>query len=361
MPAADRYRRVPGLVIHWAGSQAVCFTWRSAQRIPITFEAASLLDHFSDWTTIDQLEERLGGGDDVVTITQTIDLLLTLELIEREGAQTTGDWMQWTPEATFFHFATKNGVFPQDLSARDRQLAEKARHDPPPPPTKRVAGPRLRLDSAAIDRADLESTLKTRRTWRRFSDRPVPAAALGAVLDVTFGVQRRGHVKDQGPVIVRTAPSAGSRHSIEAYLLAWNVDGLAAGAYHYDSDTRELVDLNRPIAPADIAPLIAHQTYFANAAAMVIMCPVFARTMWRYPQSRAYRTVLIDAGHLGQTFCLVATALGLAPFTTMAFSESALEEWLGLDGVSECPIYIAGIGMPHPAAGGSPGKADFSV
>ena len=78
------------------------------------------------------------------------------------------------------------------------------------------------------------------------------------------------------------------------------------------------------------------------------MCPVFARTMWRYGHGRAYRTVLIHAGHLGQTFCLVATALGLAPFTTMAFSESKLEALLGLDGVLECPIYVAGVGMPDP-------------
>ena len=184
----------------------------------------------------------------------------------------------------------------------------------------------------------------------------MPAAALGKLLDLTFGVQRRGSVAGQGPVIVRTSPSGGSRHPVEAYLLAWNVDGLPPGAYHYDSDTMELVDLQRPIAANDIPALLAHQTYFAGAGAAVIMCPVFARTMWRYGHSRAYRTVLIDTGHLGQTFCLVATALGLAPFTTMAFSESRLEALLGLDGVSECPIYVAGVGMPDAAAGSSPGR-----
>jgi hypothetical protein len=146
MHAADRYRRVPGLVIYWAESQAVCFTWRSAERVPITFEAASLLDHFSSWTTVDQLAERLGARDEIATVERTIDLLLTLGMIERETAQAEGEWMQWTPEATFFHFATKNGVFPEDLSLRDRQLAEKATQHPPPAPTKRVAGSRLRLD-----------------------------------------------------------------------------------------------------------------------------------------------------------------------------------------------------------------------
>ena len=66
--------------------------------------------------------------------------------------------------------------------------------------------------------------------------------------------------------------------------------------------------------------------------------------------------MLIDAGHLGQTFCVTATALGLAPFTTMAFSESALEALLGLDGVRECPIYVAGVGMPDEGAAANPGR-----
>lgn len=356
MQTVDRYRRVPGLVIFWAQSQAVCFVWRTAQRIPITFEAASLLDQLSDWTTVEQLTDRIGAGDQHTTVAETIDLLLTLAMIEREGADTDSNWLQWSPEATFFHFATKNGVFPEDLRARDRALAEKAAHHPPPPPTKRIEGRRVRLSAAAIGPAGLEAALKTRRTWRRFSEQPVPATALGALLDTTFGVQRRGEVKGQGRVIVRTSPSGGSRHPIEAYVLAWNIDGLPSGAYHYDSDTRELVDLQRPVAANDLPALLAHQTYFAGAGAAVIMCAVFARTMWRYEYSRAYRTVLIDTGHLGQTFCLVATALGLAPFTTMAFSEAKLEELLGLDGVSECPIYVAGVGMPDPAAGASPGR-----
>ena len=143
---------------------------------------------------------------------------------------------------------------------------------------------------------------------------------------------------------MKTSPSGGARNPIEAYVLAWNVEGLQAGAYHYDSDTSELVDLGRKVSANDIPGLLAHQSYFAGAGAAVVMCPVFARSMWKYGHSRAYRMVLIDAGHLGQTFCLVATALGLAPFTTMAFSESALEELLGLDGVRECPIYVAGVG-----------------
>jgi SagB-type dehydrogenase family enzyme len=369
MQTADRFRRSPGLVIYWAGSQAVCFIWQSSARIPISLEAVDILHAIPDWTTVSELRERIAADGDDAIIQETVDLLLEIGLVERDGdARVETPWLEW-PQAAFFHFSTKNGVFPEDLGQKDRDLAAKARHHPPPAPTKRIEGPRLRLPAlsevegpnASLPGGDLSATLGQRRTWRRFSSRPVPAAALGAVLDATFGVQRRATVPGQGPIILRTSPSGGSRHSIEAYVLAWNVDGLAAGAYHYDSDTRELVDLQRPLSATDIPVLFAHQKYFARAAAIVVMCPVFARSMWRYPQSRAYRTVLIDAGHLGQTFALVATALGLAPFTTMAFSESALEQLLGLDGISECPIYAAGVGMPDPAAGDLPGHWDVGV
>jgi SagB-type dehydrogenase family enzyme len=353
---ADRYRRSPDVVSHWVGSQAVCYVWRSAERIPISIEALDILHQLTEWTTAAELRDRIAPGGDTAAVSETMLLLHTLGLIERAGESISHpEWLQWTPEAAFFHFATKNGRFPEDLQQRDRELVEKAKHDPQPPPTKRMEGRRLRLPELAPS-MDLHSALKTRRTWRRYSEQPVPAAALGTVLGLTFGVQARGNVAGQGPVILRTSPSGGSRHPVEAYVLAWNVEGLAPGAYHYDSDTMELVDLQRPIVANDIPALLAHQTYFAGAGAAVVMCPVFARTMWRYGHSRAYRTVLIDTGHLGQTFCLVATALGLAPFTTMAFSEAQLEELLRLDGVSECPIYVAGVGMPDPAAGGSPGR-----
>lgn len=357
MQTADRYRRPPGVVIYWVDAQAVCFHWQSAKRIPVPFEAAGILHRLTEWASLTEIRDRIAPGGDTTAVAETILLLHKLGLVDREGEDRPhAQWVEWTPEAAFFHFATKNGVFPEDLGERDRQLVDKATHHPQPPPTKRIEGPRLRLPETGTASRDLQSALSTRRTWRRFARDPVPAAALGTLLSTTFGVQGRGDVPGQGPIIVRTSPSGGSRHPIEAYVLAWNVDGVPPGAYHYDSDTMELVDLQRPIAAADVPALLAHQTYFAGAGAAVVMCPVFARTMWRYGHSRAYRTVLIDTGHLGQTFCLVATALGLAPFTTMAFSESRLEELLGLDGVSECPIYVAGVGMPDAAAGNSPGR-----
>jgi len=71
------------------------------------------------------------------------------------------------------------------------------------------------------------------------------------------------------------------------------------------------------------------------------------------PVARAYRAVLIDAGHLCQTFCLAATWLGLAPFCSMAFADSRIEQDLQLDGVRESLIYVAGVGA-RPRGGWKP-------
>jgi len=80
------------------------------------------------------------------------------------------------------------------------------------------------------------------------------------------------------------------------------------------------------------------------------MTAVFARTMWKYPKSRAYRVVLLDAGHLCQTFCLVATWLGLAPFCTAALQDTLIEKDLGIDGIRESVLYVAGVGLVPTAS-----------
>jgi SagB-type dehydrogenase family enzyme len=77
------------------------------------------------------------------------------------------------------------------------------------------------------------------------------------------------------------------------------------------------------------------------------MTAVFERTMWKYPKGRAYRVVLLDAGHLCQTFCLVATWLGLAPFCTAALSDKLIEKDLQIDGINESVLYVAGVGYPR--------------
>jgi nitroreductase len=54
--------------------------------------------------------------------------------------------------------------------------------------------------------------------------------------------------------------------------------------------------------------------------------------------------VLLDAGHLGQTFALAATSLGLAPFCTAAIDDPRIEQHLGVDGIDEAVLFAVGVG-----------------
>ena len=92
-----------------------------------------------------------------------------------------------------------------------------------------------------------------------------------------------------------------------------------------------------------MARLCGHQKWAQNCSVLFVMTSVLARVTWRYRYSRAYRVILLEAGHFGQTFCLVATWLGLAPFCTAALDDEKIENDLNLN-AGEAVLYAAGVG-----------------
>jgi len=117
--------------------------------------------------------------------------------------------------------------------------------------------------------------------------------------------------------------------------------------YHYSPDRHRLERLTVSPRHRQAAEYCADQDWVRNAAALFIMTAVWERSMWKYRFARAYRTILLDAGHICQTFCLMATHLRLAPFCTAALKDSVIEKDLGLDGLAESVLYVAGAGVPE--------------
>ena len=361
-PAGERYRRSPGLVLYWRERQLACFDALTSTRTTITPDITALLDQLTRWTTSRELVARdpaLGSERDLEDL---LEHFARFGLVERKStSKDTWHWREWSPEAAFFHFGTRGGDYRQSPEEHDRQLREKAKRSPPPSPTKSISGPRRHVPPPSLNGATLARTLEERRTWRRFGRRSIPFDRIGSLLHATFAVQARKTVRGQGPIVLKTSPSGGARHSIEAYVLALNVAGLPRGAYHYDAASHELVDLVKAVTPDAVADGLADQRWFAGCGALVVMTAIFERAMWRYPFNRAYRAVLTEAGHLGQTFCLVATAFGLAPFCTMAFRDRELEAMIGVDGVTESAIYVLGVGTRPRGGAAHPGKIRSSA
>lgn len=354
-----RFRRAPALACYWRDGRLIAHNYATGRRAAAPSLALDILDFCEAWRTPHEVFAKFPSYPRL-PLRRLLSLLIKHTLLERsvgsappdsDGLLTT--WHAWMPQAAFFHFATKNVRYgPQ--REMDERLVCKAATDPPPPPTKSHPGAsRIALPTAADVTLPLAEALRARRTWRRFGDRTVEVHEVATLLGLTWGVQRWVDTR-VGPCALKTSPSGGARHPIEAYVLARRIKGLASGCYHYDPDAHELVLLKRAMTAEQVDKSLAGQSCYRDVPAIVIMTAIFAREQWRYEFPRAYRVVLLDAGHLCQTFCLVATALGLAPFCTAALADSLIERHLGIDGVTESVIYACGVGSRPPGVDWAP-------
>jgi putative peptide maturation dehydrogenase len=255
----------------------------------------------------------------------------------------------WEPHAAAFHLATRwSGV-------RGRYPPRDPRAVPAPPrPGRPLPAFHERPDAeapVALPRpraaGELQRVLRARRTARSFDPaRPLAVDELASILRTVWGAHGRLPLAEGDEALRKTSPSGGGLHPVEVYPVLLRVEGLAPGHHHYRVRDHALERLG-PVAPGEVERWLAGQDWFAAAPALFVMTARFGRSFWKYrSHAKAYRTVLLDAGHLSQTFYLVCTALGLGPFVTAAVNDVQLEERLGLDPAREGVLAVCGCGAP---------------
>ena len=305
----------------------------------------ALLDRSGRWTSVADIKPHCSGCSDV-EIDRTIQRLLDAGLLESsEHARdprdhTLDDWGGWSPTAAAFHIDTRDVPF---ATMEERRQAATAwlPASLPPPRKKEVA----ELSLPAYSRqGELPEVLLRRRTWRRFGAKPLTLPDLSALLGLTWGTQRWVDVGRGLEFPIKTSPSGGSCHSLDVHVVALRVRGLAPGIYRYLSDAHGLVRVRDVWTSDETSQRVGHQSWVADAGAIFLVSSRFEHVQWKYQSPRAYRVVLLETGHFGQTFCLTATWLGLAPFCTAAFADSILDRDLGFDGISESVLYVLGAG-----------------
>lgn len=167
----------------------------------------------------------------------------------------------------------------------------------------------------------VEEALGQRRSSREFGSGHL---ALAEVAQILWAAQGLTHAEGY-----RTAPSAGALYPLEVYLLAGDVDELAAGLYRYRPARHELV----LVRPADLRQAIAsaalRQDWIADAPGVLVITGVYQRTAHKYGE-RAHRYVHIEVGHLAQNVYLQCTAAGLATAFVGAFADEQVQQVLTL-------------------------------
>lgn len=214
-------------------------------------------------------------------------------------------------------------------------------------PERAPAASRLPLEKPSP--SPLDALTDRRVTCRNYEPSPLSFNAFSAVLYRAFGARA---VSDYAPgvqLLKKGVPSAGGLHAVEAYLLVQRAEGVPAGLYHYHPVVHALEPL-RELAAETAASLarrfVAAQAYYAEAPVQIALVARFERNFWKYRNhAKAYRAVILDAGHLSQMLYLAATELNLGAFITAAINEVEIEQAFDLEPMADGPLAVCGFGV----------------
>lgn len=317
-----------------------------------------------DWSDSDSLAAAHGHAP-IQSLLQS-GLLLSdtsadASLHEHDAAVRAGHWR--TVSAVLHRHTRWTGV---DSTEAERRFANEAdrkfldRLGPPQALMRERVAREHRIALAPASGSALEELIRKRVTCRNFDlTRKIAAEDFATVLYRTFAA--RAVSSEPGiEVMKRASPSGGGLHPTEAYLLVQRVQDIVPGLYHYhpiDHALEPLRMLEADAARALALHLTAGQRHFMDAHTIVIYACRFPRTFWKYRNHmKAYRAVILDAGHLSQMLYLSAGERGLSAFITAAVNETDIEREFGLDPMQEGVLAIGGFG--HRAATLTEGEFD---
>jgi SagB-type dehydrogenase family enzyme len=311
-----------------------------------------LLSHFSDWRTASEASQSLSGytRESIFHSIQNLKdwgLLITKGSDEDKLENKFGKNWLWPTASRYYHFSTKIDDPHNSADEMNQYYKRYLKGRKQPSIYKSYPGqPKIGLLRGSGREAPFFGTLRKRHSTREFSGKPISFKELSRLAYYTWGRISSYKTREFGELLHKTSPSAGARHPIETYAIVNNVDGIEPGIYHYSVRDHFLELLKTGDFRERCVALTAGHSWTKNASALFIMTAVVARTAWKYRVPRVYRAFLLDAGHLSQSFLLVATALGLGAFCIGIVRDSLIEKELNLDGISETVLFVVGVGQP---------------
>ena len=242
------FRRSPFLISYWNAGKLIFENYATGKGVTAAPLATEVLDFFSRWRSADAIFRKLPRYSPS-SLRAAIRGLARHTLLQRSDRKphpmerAMAAWSHWNPAAGFFHFTGRDLPFTADLLRTGRYMEELTREKAMPVPVKRYPGAEQTRLLPAHENGEFPRVLTARRTWRRFALGKLSFADLSTLLGLTFGVREWVAVPPLGRFAVKTSPSGGALHPIEAYVVARDVEGISPGN----------LSLRREQAPAGIA------------------------------------------------------------------------------------------------------------
>ncbi len=185
---------------------------------------------------------------------------------------------------------------------------------------------------------DVFEAIRARRSRREYSSEPISLEVLSTILYYSVGL--RGWELGWP---LRHYPSAGGLQPVEVYVVAWSVEGLEEGLYHYEADSHRLCGIGGAPARQSLVSIALDQEHVGGAPLVLILTVVYARSASKYG-ARAYKYVHVDLGAVMQNIYLVVEALGLATVAVGAFYDRELCRLIDIDCRWEMPVLLMPVG-----------------
>jgi SagB-type dehydrogenase family enzyme len=176
-----------------------------------------------------------------------------------------------------------------------------------------------------------------RESRRKFLPDPLTVEELSFLLWATQGVRRVTPNYSR-----RSAPSAGARHSIETYIFADSIVGVAKGLYRYLALQHKLCLVADSQDLADRIDEGLHGQRW-DSPATFIWTAIPYRMEWRYSIA-SHKLIALDAGHICQNLYLACEAISCGTCAIGAYDQEILDLSLGIDGIDEFAVYAAPVG-----------------
>jgi SagB-type dehydrogenase family enzyme len=197
----------------------------------------------------------------------------------------------------------------------------------------------------ALPDEPLEKVLLRRRSNRPWRYGTIGLETLSTILFHANEETRRLRMSAEESAAERPEVLLNSSFSaLETYCVAFSVEGLAPGIYHYDPRDGRLFPIRLGLFRDEFVRMCIGQDRPREAACAFVVTAVWPRFMFRYRHPRAYRTLMINVAELGHKYLLLATAFRLSTFMTPAFDDRAADQFFGFDGYDEGPLYAIAVG-----------------
>jgi SagB-type dehydrogenase family enzyme len=253
-------------------------------------------------------------------------------------------WNYWGFETWAFHTTAHRMKFLHD--EQEIWFEKAGRTEPEPGRVRRWPDGPDDVALAPFRGTDAMARLfAARRTVREFAPRPVPLPDLARVVSETFRVRGVFHADYFGTVPAKSYPSAGARHEIDLYVIAFDVLGLPTGIHYYDDHRDALVQTGLTAEREAVEECLARQGIAAVSPVVLVTVCQSERIAWKYRSPRGYLDAYVNVGHALQNTILMAQSLGLGCWPTTAIDTAGLSALLNLS-AAEFPTAVLGIGLP---------------